>query len=119
VVADVIYIARGRALPPFAVPAGQLRRLPAQPIEARRGSYYLRLTVVDRPGVIADIAAALRDEDISMESMLQRGRDPEAVVPVVITTHDTTEGALRRALKRIEVLRAVVEPPCALRIESF
>lgn len=119
VVADLIDIARGRALPPFAVPAGQLRRLPAQPIEARRGSYYLRLTVVDRPGVIADIAATLRDEDISMESMLQRGRDPEAVVPVVITTHDTTEGALRRALKRIEVLQAVVEPPCALRIESF
>ncbi len=119
VVADLIDIARGRALPPFAVPAGQLRRLPAQPVEARRGAYYLRLTVVDRPGVIADIAATLRDEDISMESMLQRGRDPEAVVPVVITTHDTTEGALRRALKRIEVLQAVVEPPCALRIESF
>ncbi len=119
VVADLIDIARGRALPPFALPAGQLRRLPAQPLEARRGSYYLRLTVVDRPGVIADIAAALRDEDISMESMLQRGRDPEAVVPVVITTHDTTEGALRRALRRIEVFKAVVEPPCALRIESF
>ena len=119
VVADLIDIARGRALPPFALPAGQLRRLPAQPLEARRGAWYLRLTVVDRPGVIADIAAALRDEDISMESMLQRGRDPEAVVPVVITTHDTTEGAIRRALQRIEVLKAVVEPPCALRIEQF
>ena len=119
VVADLIDIARGRALPPFALPAGQLRRLPAQPLEARRGAWYLRLTVVDRPGVIADVAAALRDEDISMESMLQRGRDPEAVVPVVITTHDTTEGAIRRALKRIEVLKAVVEPPCALRIEQF
>ena len=119
VVADLIDVARGRALPPFAVPAARLRRLPAQPLEARRGAWYLRLTVVDRPGVIADVAAALRDADISMESMLQRGRDPEAVVPVVITTHDTTEGAIRRALKRIEVLKAVVEPPCALRIEQF
>ena len=41
-----------------------------------KGAYYLRLMVVDRPGVIADIAAALRDEQVSMEQMIQRGRGP-------------------------------------------
>ncbi len=119
VVADLIDIARDRALPPFMLRASALRDLPARPLEARRGAYYLRLVVYDRPGVIADVAATLRDEGISMESMLQRGRAPEEMVSVVITTHDTTEGALQRALARIQSFEAVTEPPRAIRIESF
>ena len=119
VAADLVDLARGRALPPFALPAAQLRRRPARSLEARRGAYYLRLMVVDRPGVIADVAAALRDEDISMESMIQRGRAPGEVVSVVMTTHDTTEAAMRRALARIKDLKAVVAEPRPLRIESF
>jgi len=119
VVADLVDLARGRALPPFAIEAGQLRRHASRPLEARRGAYYLRLMVVDRPGVIADVAAALRDEDISMESMIQRGRSPGEVVSVVMTTHDTTEGAMRRARARIKALQAVVAEPRPMRIESF
>jgi homoserine dehydrogenase len=119
VAADLVDLARGRALPPFALSAEQLRRLPARSLEARRGAYYLRLMVVDRPGVIADVAAALRDEDISMESMIQRGRAPGEVVSVVMTTHDTTEAAIRRALARIAALKAVVAEPRPIRIESF
>ncbi len=42
-------------------------------MERHRGAYYIRLMVVDRPGVIADVAAALRDEEVSMEAMIQRG----------------------------------------------
>jgi homoserine dehydrogenase len=119
VAADLVDLARGRALPPFALSAAQLRRLPARSLEARRGAYYLRLMVVDRPGVIADVAASLRDEDISMESMIQRGRAPGEVVSVVMTTHDTTEAAMRRALARIAALKAVVAEPRPIRIESF
>lgn len=119
VAADLVDLARGRALPPFALSAGQLRRRPARSLEARRGAYYLRLMVVDRPGVIADVAAALRDEDISMESMIQRGRAPGEVVSVVMSTHDTTEAAMRRALARIKRLQAVVAEPRPIRIESF
>jgi len=119
VAADLVDLARGRALPPFASAAGRLSRRPARPLEARSGAYYLRLMVVDRPGVIADVAAALRDEDISMESMIQRGRAPGEVVSVVMTTHATTEGALRRALDRIKALKAVVAEPRPMRIESF
>ena len=119
VAADLVDLARGRALPPFALSAAQLRRLPARSLEARRGAYYLRLMVVDRPGVIADVAASLRDEDISMESMIQRGRAPGEVVSVVMTTHDTTEAAMRRALARIAALKAVVAEPRPIRIESL
>jgi homoserine dehydrogenase len=72
--------------------------------------------VVDRPGVIADVAAALRDERVSLESMLQRGRDPDVGVPVVLTTHETEEGALQRALLRVSALDSVLEPPRVIRI---
>jgi homoserine dehydrogenase len=75
--------------------------------------------VVDQPGVIADVAAALRDEQVSMESMIQRGRAPGEAVPVVLTTHVTVEAAMRRALEKIEALDAVLEPPRMIRIEDF
>jgi homoserine dehydrogenase len=119
VVADLIDIARGRTLPTFSVPAAELKRLPASPMERHRGAYYVRLMVVDRPGVIADVTAALRDEQVSLESMLQRGRAPDEAVPVVLTTHDTDEAAMRRALDRIAALRTVVEPPHMIRIETL
>ena len=75
--------------------------------------------VLDQPGVIADVAAALRDEQVSMESMIQRGRAPGEAVPVVLTTHVTVEAAMRRALEKIEVLDTVLEPPHMIRIEDF
>jgi len=74
--------------------------------------------VVDQPGVIADVAAALRDEQVSMESMIQRGRAPGEAVPVVMTTHVAVEAAMRRALKRIEALDTVLEAPRMIRIED-
>jgi homoserine dehydrogenase len=119
VVADLVDVARGRRTPTFAVPAPGLTRMRPAPISARKGAYYVRLMVVDRPGVIADIAAALRDERVSMESFLQRGRSPEEAVPVVLTTHDTEEAAMLRALRTIETFDAVLEPPRMIRIETF
>lgn len=119
VVADLIDIGRGNFLPTFAVPAARLESLAALPIEQHLGSHYIRLTVVDLPGVIADIAAALRDEEISVESMIQRGRAPEEAVSVVITTHETAGAAMDRALARIAGLDTVLEPPRRIRIETL
>ena len=84
VVADLLDVARGRITPVFGVPSERLARIHTASPEERRGAYYLRLMVVDRPGVIADVAAALRDENVSMEAFLQRGRAPGEAVPVVL-----------------------------------
>jgi homoserine dehydrogenase len=119
VVADLIDIARGRLTPTFGVPAAVLANQPASPMARHRGAYYIRLMVVDRPGVIADIAAALRDEQVSMEAMIQRGRAPDETVPVVLTTHETDEAAMLRALGRIARLDTVHEPPRMIRIETL
>ncbi len=119
VVADLVDIARGHRVPTFAVPATALAKIPAQPMERHRGAYYIRLMVVDKPGVIADVTAAFRDEEISLESMLQRGRAPGEAVPVILITHDTEESAMSRALEKIAILEAVADPPRMIRIEGF
>lgn len=119
VISDVVDIARGVVLPVFSVPASQLTRSKTVSIENRTGPYYVRLTVLDRPGVIADVSAALRDEAVSVEALLQRGRSKEGSVPVVLTLHETEEAAMQRALTRIAALDTVVEPPCMIRIEDL
>jgi homoserine dehydrogenase len=119
VVADLVDIAASRHVPPFGVPTAMLAQIPGAPMEQHRGAYYIRLMVVDQPGVIADVAAALRDQEVSLESMIQRGRSPSEAVPVVLTTHDTVEAALRRALAEIAKLPSVLEPPRMIRIEDF
>ena len=88
-------------------------------MERHRGANYIRLMVVDQPGVIADITAVFRDARISLESMLQRGRAPGETVPIVLVTHETEEAAMTSALEKIQKLDTVLEPLCMIRIESL
>jgi len=119
VMADIMDIAAGRGVPAFGIPATQLKTLTPVPVERHVGEYYVRLLVVDRPGVFADIAGAFRDESVSMESVLQRGKTENANVNVVIITHETQEANLLRALKRLQANAALVEPPHMMRIENL
>lgn len=119
VVADLIDIARSRRTPTWGRSAMGLEPAAALPIAHRFGAAYLRLMVVDRPGVIAEISAVLRDHAVSLESMLQRGRSPGETVPVVLTTHPCEEAAFCAAVARIASLGAVVEPPTVIRIETL
>ena len=117
VVADIIDIARGLRTPTFGVPATALADHPIAPISAHEGCFYIRLMVLDQPGVLADVSAVLRDHDVSIESLIQRGRNPGQAVPIVLTSHDTTEAAMRGALGQIAALPSVLEPPRLIRIE--
>jgi homoserine dehydrogenase len=117
VVSDLIDVARERITPVWGAVSGALSAMPSIGMEAHTGAYYLRLMVMDRPGVIAGVTAALRDEGVSLESMLQRGRAPKEAVPVVLVTHETGERAMRAALERITRLDSVMEAPTLIRIE--
>ena len=119
VVADIADIACGRMAPVFGVPASTLAAPNAVPMDRLVSEYYVRLRVIDQPGVIADVTAALRDEAVSLESIIQRGRNPDEPVDVVLTTHETEEAALMRALATIEALGAVKEAPNVIRIARF
>lgn len=119
VVADLMDIACGRHAFTFGIPATALKASQPVPMERHVGAYYVRLMVKDVEGVFADIATALRDSHVSMEAVLQRGRAPGEVVPVVMTLHETRESALNDAIARISALNAVVEPPRVIRIVSL
>jgi homoserine dehydrogenase len=119
VAADIIDIARGLRVPTFGVPAGQLKSIPPVPMQRHQGAYYIRLMVVDKPGVLADITAVLRDHAVSMEAVLQRTRDPGEPVPVVMTVHEAEEASMTGALDEIAAIGAVVETPRMIRIESL
>jgi len=119
VVADLIDIAAGRGgTPPFGVPTTAQAALVPAPMGDHFGSYYVRLMVVDKPGVFAAIATALGEENVSMESVLQHGRHPDGPVAVVLTIHETTEGAFMRALERMRTVEGVLDTPRAIRIET-
>lgn len=119
VVADLVDIARGSRVPAFGVPAASLADHPIAPMSAHVGSYYVRLLVVDRPGVLADVSAVLRDHRVSIEALIQRGRNPDQPVPIVLTTHETAEAQMAGAIARIGGLDSVIEPPRMIRIEKL
>ena len=118
-IADLIDIARNLKTPIFGLPINKLKSLPTVQMDKHVGACYIRLMVVDQPGVFADVASILRDEAVSMEAILQKTHAPGNSVPVVMTTHDVEEGALRRVLEKFEELETVVEKPRMIRIESL
>ena len=119
VLADIIDIAAGRRAYAFGQEAASLGALTATPIADRAGAYYIRLNVIDQPGVIADVAGVLGQHGVSIKSVLQHGRDPNEAVPVVMTTHETTEAVIRDVANALSALEAAVEPPILMKIESF
>ncbi len=119
VAADLADLAAGRAGATFGRPVKRLRALPAAPMLRHRGAYYVRLMVVDRPGVLADVAACMRDHEVSIEALIQRARNPHEPVPIVLTTHEVSEAEMTEALAQIGALESVLEPPRMIRIESL
>lgn len=119
VVADIVDLARGRRLPLMGVANDQVTALKPADIRERVGSFYLRFKVLDVPGVVADISAILRDDKVSLESVLQRGRDPGQPVQLIMTTHETREADMRHAVDKISALKSVMETPHMMRIEEF
>ena len=116
VMSDVCDVARGIRLPVFGVPATRL----AAPVPAAApapASFYLRMTLVDRPGALAKIASVLGDGGISIDRMRQYGHtDPNA--PVLIVTHKTGREALDTAISRMSATGVLASEPVAIRIED-
>ncbi|MCC6105466.1 homoserine dehydrogenase [Acetobacter tropicalis] len=121
VTADLIDIARGSHIPVWGVQVSDMQPVRACPLSAGKGAFYLRLRVEDRPGVIADITAVLRDCGVSLRSMLQptpEKNDTAPHVPLVLVTHQTSEAAMQDAVTRIDQLDVVTDTPVMIRIET-
>jgi homoserine dehydrogenase len=129
VVADIGDIARGVRPMPFGRPIDDLVASSKAPMQRHEGGYYIRLLALDRPGTFAAIARQLANQNISLESIVQKhpgaqphgGADPKspaAPAPVILITYATTEDAVRRALKAIKKQGVIAGHPQVIRIEK-
>lgn len=117
VAADLIDIARDEVGAPFSIPVAQLAALPAAEPGHRMERTYLRFTVNDRPGVLAEITAAMRDGDVSIESLIQQGRGHEGTeVLVAMVTHEGPEANVRAALDLLKGSDSLTGDPLVLPI---
>ena len=119
VLSDLVDIAAGRIPHPFGRPVATLHD--GSKVENGGGPdtpFYVRLMVVDKPGVLADVTSVLQTHAISVESLLQQGRAPQDVVVLVMTTHEVSVDQLMKALDEIESLSCVQAPPVAMPIHG-
>jgi homoserine dehydrogenase len=89
------------------------------PIEETTSRYYLRLSVVDRPGVIARISAILGQANIGIMSVIQPEAHEGQTVPLTLMIHDAPHAAMQKALGKIARLSVVKAPPVLFRVETF
>jgi homoserine dehydrogenase len=129
VMSDIADIARGDRVGTFGRPASVLEPYRKAAMRRHEGGYYIRLSVYDRPGAFAAIAARMADAKISLESIVQRRRAPrtnapghpvaEAPQPVILITYETTETAIRKALESIKADGHIASDPQMIRIEPL
>ena len=122
VVSDIVDIARN-------IKTGAVDRLPnvgmtinpklsIKKMEEIRTRYYLRMSAIDKPGVLSKISGILGSYNISIKSMIQKGRKKEEAVTLVMMTHEAREEDMVRALKQINRLSIVSEKTMYLRVEG-
>jgi homoserine dehydrogenase len=116
VVADLIDVARGEIGPAFAMPTTSLITPQTADAGARRERTYLRFTVADKAGVLAELTAAMRDAGVSIESMIQKGHVADGGVFVAMTTHEGPARAVEAALERLEGSPSLTGKPLAMPI---
>lgn len=126
IVADLVDITRALTVDPqlrvpyLAFQPDQLADAPILPIEDVSTSYYLRLTALDKPGVLADVTRILADLGISIEAILQKEPAPgEATVPVIILTQRVREKNMNDAIARIEKLGSIKDKVARIRLEHL
>jgi homoserine dehydrogenase len=119
VVADLIDIARGNATAPFSLPVSALKAAAPADSGQRVNRAYIRFNVADRPGVLAEISAAMRDAGVSIESLIQQGHPDDGSddpVLVAMVTHDGPESAIASALDLLDGSPSLSEPPLVMRL---
>jgi len=129
VMSDIADIARGDHVGTFGRPATSLEPYRRAAIRLHEGGYYIRLSVFDRPGAFAAIAARMAEHRISLESIVQRRRAPRSTAPehpvpvdpqpVILITYETTEDIIRLALDAISRDGHIADEPKMIRIEQL
>lgn len=122
VAADVVDISRNivhqsiNRVPSLSYLPKHIEPRPITPIEELRCPYYFRFTTLDKPGVLSKISGILGKHDISIESVIQKGRDKKSKVPIVMRTYEAQEAAVRKALNEINALNTTMAETVKIKI---
>ncbi len=119
VVADIMDIARGVKYKPFTLPVSSLTKAKFVGMEKLQSSYYLRVAVADKSGVLAEVTDIFKRHNISLRSFLQHSHAPNENVQLVLTTHETQESEMLTAIAEVSKLDSVREQPFMIRIETL
>ncbi len=118
VLSDICDLARdivsGTRRPALSTGSG----LKIKPVEEIESMYYLRFSALDRPGVLSKLAGALGENNISIASVIQKGRQAGEAVPLVMLTHRAKEKYIRSALKELDGLPVVAAKTRFIRVEG-
>jgi homoserine dehydrogenase len=117
VIADIVEVAKGQISPVFRLPHERLQSIAPVPASRHEGGFYVRLTVLDRRGAFAAIAARMSEYGISLESIIQKGAPRQRVVPVILITHATRADDVRAALEKVMEDGVLDGPAQVIRIE--
>ena len=125
VVGDIVEIARNiingspNRVPSQSFQKSEVKTIPLKSISEIEAEYFLRFTVVDKPGVLSMISGILGDEGISIMSVIQRERNQNGKgVSLVIMTHNANEKSIQEALEVIDNLDVVCEKTNLIRVEN-
>jgi homoserine dehydrogenase len=124
VIGDIIDIARhvayfGKSNPmPYKLNYASGTSKGVRAMEDLAISYYLRFSVIDKPGVLAGISSVLAENNISIASVSQEERNIGETVPVIILTHKAEEGRMRKAIGKIDKLEFVTDKTVVIRMEE-
>ncbi|MFH1480366.1 MAG: homoserine dehydrogenase [Pseudomonadota bacterium] len=124
VVSDIICLARQirqgikTLMPPLAHARPRQKKLTVQPIEELKTSYYFRFSALDKPGVLSKISGILGDHGISISSVIQKGREVDGSVPIVMLTHEAQERGVLKALARMDKLDVLTDQTMIMRVEE-
>ncbi len=124
VLSDIVDIARNiiagtrRRVPTLGYPEENIQKIPILPMAQLSTRYYLRFEAQDAPGVLSTISGILGENDISIKSVHQKGRNANGQVPIVMLTHLAKESRVQAALARIVQTDCVVGQPVVIRIED-
>jgi homoserine dehydrogenase len=124
VISDVVDIARNiitgiaRRIPVLSYQPEHIRNIPVMPIDELSTHYYLRLTALDKPGVLSIIAGVLGKHGIGIKSVHQKGRKTAGAVLIVMLTHHARELDVKNAMAELAALDIVKDEPMVIRIED-
>ena len=124
VMGDIADIAKAhpgaQLVPSLGRPVTQLEAYKRGEIQSHEGGYFIRLTVEDRTGVFASVATRMAENDISLESIVQRPKthdDKAQRQTIILVTHATTENSVRKAIAAIETEGYLIGKAQVIRIE--